>query len=341
MMPPLKQHARNDRAAPLQRLTAPYEHKYNLVGMSMEGIGPKTTLIDLEYLGNPKVIAACLVEGQGSVAIVDPGPSSALATLRSKLDQLGLGVKGIDTILLTHIHLDHAGATGTLVRENPRIRVYVHERGARHMIDPAKLLDSARRLYGDQMDRLWGEFLPVPAANVCALAGGETLSIGDRQLEVVYTPGHASHHVSYFEAATGLAFVGDTAGIRIANAQIILPITPPPDIDLEGWTQSWQQIRERRPERLVLTHFGVANGVSEHLEELRERLEEWSNAVRDSLKNGQDDVQRATEFVQQVTTKLKRYLSERDANRYVRGAAVEHCWYGLARYWRKRASTET
>src|SRR5712692_6327637 len=144
----------------------------------MENIAPKTTLIDVEYLGNPKVIAACLVEGQGSVAIVDPGPSSAVVTLRSKLDQLGLGVKGIDTILLTHIHLDHAGATGTLVRENPRIRVCVHERGARHMIDPAKLLESAQRLYGAEMDRLWGEFLPVPLANVTALGGGERLNIG-------------------------------------------------------------------------------------------------------------------------------------------------------------------
>ncbi len=302
----------------------------------MENIAPKTTLIDVEYLGNSRVIAACLVEGQGSVAIVDPGPASALATLRKKLDQLDLGVQGVDTILLTHIHLDHAGATGTLVRENPRIRVYVHERGARHMIDPAKLLDSARRLYGDQMDRLWGEFLPVPAENVSALAGGERLSFGGRQLEVVYTPGHASHHVSYFDAATGLAFIGDTAGIRIANGQTILPITPPPDIDLEGWAKSWEKIQERRPERLFLTHFGAADHVGEHLEELRERLEEWSVAVRDSLKDGQDDARCAAQFAQRVTEKLKQRLSERDANLYVRGAAVELCWYGLARYWRKR-----
>jgi glyoxylase-like metal-dependent hydrolase (beta-lactamase superfamily II) len=304
----------------------------------MENIAPNTTLIDVEYLGNPRVIAACLVAGQGSVAIVDPGPASALGTLRKKLDQLGLGVKGINAILLTHIHLDHAGATGTLVRENPRIRVYVHERGAPHMINPVKLLDSARRLYGDEMERLWGEFLPVPGENVCALAGGETLSIGGHQLEVVYTPGHASHHVSYFDAATRLAFVGDTAGIRIANAQTILPITPPPDIDPEAWAKSWKQIQERQPERLFLTHFGPADGVSEHLARLREGLEEWSVAVRDSLRNGQDDAERATQFAQHVTTNLKLHLSEQDANRYARGAALELCWYGLARYWRKRGT---
>ncbi len=304
----------------------------------MQNIAPKTTLIDVEYLGNPQVIAPCLLEGDGTVAIVDPGPTSAVATLKRKLDQLGLGVAGLDTILLTHIHLDHAGATGTLVRENPRIRVYVHEQGAPHMIDPARLLDSARRLFGAKMDRLWGEFLPVPAANVSALKGGERLKLGGRELDVVYTPGHASHHVSYFDTATGLAFVGDTAGIRIANGQTILPITPPPDIDLESWPNSWKGIQARRPERLFLTHFGPASRPEEHLAELRERLEEWSVAVHESLKNGKSDAERAAQFAEQVTTKLKRHLSERDANRYARGAVLDLCWYGLARYWRKRSA---
>ncbi len=305
----------------------------------MQEIAPKTTLIDVEYLGYPKVIAPCLLEGDGSVAMVDPGPSSSLATLRRKLDELGLGVAGIDTILLTHIHLDHAGATGSLVRENPRIRVYVHQRGATHMVDPARLLESARRLYGDEMERLWGEFLPVPQANVTALAGGERVSIGGRQLEVVYTPGHASHHVSYFDAVTGLAFVGDTAGIRIANARTILPITPPPDIDLESWAKSWEQILARRPERMFLTHFGPAEGVEEHLAELRKRMEEWSTAVRESLDKGAEDAERATQFAQQVTAKLKQHLSEQEAIRYAKGAALELCWYGLARYWRKRGAS--
>ena len=302
----------------------------------MEEIAPKTTRIDVDYLGKPKVIAACLLQGQGSAAIVDPGPASAVATLRRKLSQLGLAVQDIDTILLTHIHLDHAGATGTLVKENRRIRVYVHERGARHMIDPLKLLDSARRLYGDQMDRLWGEFLAVPAENVSALAGGERLNLGGRQLEVKYTPGHAVHHVSFFDAENRLAFIGDTAGIRIANGPVILPITTPPDIDLEAFAQSWQKIREWQPERIFLTHFGVAEHVDEHLEELRQRLEEWSVAVHESLKNGGSDEERAARFTEQVAAKLRKQLSEREAQGYIRGAAVDLCWYGLARYWRKR-----
>lgn len=305
----------------------------------MENIAPQTTLIDLEYLGYAKVIAACLLEDQGGVAIVDPGPASSVATLRRKLDQIGLGVKGLDTILLTHVHLDHAGVTGTLVQENPRLRVYVHERGAAHLINPTRLLASAQRLYRDQMERLWGEFLAVPAANVSALVGGERLSLGGRQLEVVYTPGHASHHVSYIDKATGLAFMGDTAGIRIANGQTILPLTPPPDIDLETLARSWELIQERRPERFFLTHFGPADGVSEHLAELRERLDEWSVTVRESLGNGEDDTQRAAHFTQEVTTKLKRSLSDREVKCYVKGGAVELSWYGLARYWRKRGTS--
>jgi len=304
-------------------------------------IAPHTTLIDVEYLGHSEIIAACLLDGGGVVGLVDPGPASSVATLRSKLDQLGVGVKGLDSILLTHIHLDHAGATGTLVRENPRICVYVHERGAPKMVDPTKLLDSARRLYGDQMDRLWGEFLPVPQENIHALAGGERLSLGTRQLEVAYTPGHASHHVSYFDPATGLDFVGDTAGIRIGNRQTILPITPPPDIDLEAFSQSWQKIRAWGPEQIFLTHFGPAGRVLEHLEELRARLEEWSVAVRESLKQGQDDAERAAQFAEQVIANLRQHVSEREARGYVRGAAIDLCWYGLARYWRKRESAGT
>ena len=303
-------------------------------------IAPTTTLVDVEDLGNPKIIAACLLEGDGQLAIVDPGPASSLANLKAKLGQLGIGVGDLDAILRTHIHLDHAGATGSLVRENANIRVYVHERGAGHMIDPTKLLDSARRLYGDEMERLWGEFLPVPEANITELAGGERLGCAGRKFEVVYTPGHASHHVSYFDTTTGLAFIGDTAGIRIANAQTILPITPPPDIDPEAWARSWEEIQARQPERLFLTHFGPASGVGEHLSELRERLEEWSVAVRESLEKGEDDAQCAAQFAEQVTAKLKdkNHLSESDAKRYARGAALDLCWYGLARYWRKRAA---
>ncbi len=304
-----------------------------------EKVAAHTTLIDLEYLGFPRIIAACVCEGPKSIAIIDPGPERSLATLRAKLAELAIGIDDLDAILLTHIHLDHAGATGTIVKENPKIQVYVHERGAVHMADPAKLLGSAQRLYGDKMDYLWGEFLAVPRDNIRALAGGERIAIGGRKWEVVYTPGHASHHVSYFDQATGLAFIGDTAGIRIANSAVILPVTPPPDIDLEAWRKSWQEIRARKPERLFLTHFGPATRVEHHLSELEARLEDWSARVRASLANGRSDEENAVAFEREAEAKIRERATETETKEYVIGGAMGLCWYGLARYWRKRATS--
>src|SRR5262249_39730544 len=151
------------------------------------------------------------------------------------LERAGISIADVRTLLLTHIHLDHAGATGTLIRENPSLRVYVHEKGAPHMADPAKLIASATRLWGNDMDRLWGEMRPVPAECMTIVRGGERIVAGGRDFDVAYTPGHASHHVSYFSRDTGIAFVGDTAGVRLQAGQYILPPTPPPDIDLEAW----------------------------------------------------------------------------------------------------------
>jgi glyoxylase-like metal-dependent hydrolase (beta-lactamase superfamily II) len=170
--------------------------------------------VDLNFLGYPNIIATAVLHGPGGVALIDPGPSTCLTTLRSTLERSGIGMADVRQILLTHIHLDHAGCTGTLVKENPSIDVFVHERGATHLADPTKLVSSATRLYGQDMDRLWGEFLPVPRERLRELKGGETVEAGGRTLQVAYTPGHASHHVSYFEPSTRIAFVGDTAGIR-------------------------------------------------------------------------------------------------------------------------------
>ena len=160
---------------------------------------------DVQFLGIPRIIATAVLHGPSGVALIDPGPASTLPALRNALESAGMRVADVRAILLTHIHLDHAGATGTLVRQNSAIRVYVHEKGAPHMNAPESLIKSATRLWGDEMDRLWGEFLPVPLASIVALAGGERISIGDRRLDVLYTPGHAQHHVSYFNDDTGIA----------------------------------------------------------------------------------------------------------------------------------------
>src|SRR6266851_3642148 len=173
------------------------------------------TTLDNLWMGRPRSIAAGLLESDGHRAVVDPGPGSTFETLQRQLQARGIGVGELDAILLTHIHLDHAGATGSLVRENPRLAVYVHKIGAPHVMDPSKLLASAQRLWPNELQRLFGETLPVPAENLHILEGGEKLTLGSRQVEVVYTPGHASHHVSYFDKTEGVAFVGDTAGVRI------------------------------------------------------------------------------------------------------------------------------
>ncbi len=304
----------------------------------VDTVATNTNRIDLEHQGNAQIIAACLLTGEGRAAIVDPGPSSALPTLRRKLSQRGLGIADVGALLLTHIHLDHAGATGTLVAENPSLRVFVHERGATHMAQPEKLLASAQRLYGAKMEQLWGEFRAVPKENLNILKGGERIHAGGRELEVEYTPGHASHHVSYFDASTGLAYVGDTAGIRIANRPFIVPPTPPPDIDLEAWGKSLDVIRAKKPTRLFLTHFGVAEPAEAHLLELRERLAGWAELVRKTLEVGEDDAARARQFAESVLAEMISQLGEQDATRYAKGAGLELCWMGLARYWRKRAA---
>lgn len=295
-----------------------------------------TGFIDLEYQGHPSVIATAVLSAGEGVALVDPGPAVTLPTLRAKLARDGVSVRDVRTLLLTHIHLDHAGASGTLVRENPAIQVLVHERGAPHLIDPAKLLASAERLYGAAMGRLWGEVLPLPPANVRVLAGGETVAVGDHRLEVAYTPGHASHHVSYFDRSSGVAFVGDTSGIRMADIPYVFPPTPPPDIDLEAWEQSLKRIAAWRPQRLFLTHFGPAGGVEQHLDEIRRRLSQWSAWVRESLGTTEEDAARAARFAETVKQDLRRHVGEDVVAQFELGAAPQLCWYGLARYWRKR-----
>jgi glyoxylase-like metal-dependent hydrolase (beta-lactamase superfamily II) len=247
----------------------------------------------------------------------------------------GINPSDITALLLTHIHLDHAGAAGTLVRENPRLRVYVHEKGAPHMADPAKLVASAARLYGDAMDRLWGEFAPVPRDAMTILSGGERIEAGGRMLDVAYTPGHASHHVSYFSADSGIAFAGDVAGIKTTATAFVLPPTPPPDIDLELWRNSIVILERWRPDTLFLTHFGPSSPTGPHLAELRDHLELAAALVQQSLMREEDDRAREEWFAEQVRREL-RLMSESEVRGYEVAARFDLSWRGLARYFRKR-----
>ena len=227
---------------------------------------------DLLFQGRPNRIACAVVTGAAGTAIVDPGPASTLETLEASLALQGRSLAQVSHLLLTHIHLDHAGCAGVILRRHPHIRVVVHERGARHLVDPSKLLESATRLYGAAMDALWGEVAPVPERNLIVVAGGESIAAGGRAFEVAYTPGHASHHVSFFERASGVAFVGDTAGVCVQGGYV-LPPTPPPDIDVELWLQSIQAIERWHASTLFLTHFGpITSAIPAHLQALAGNL---------------------------------------------------------------------
>lgn len=294
------------------------------------------TLLDTCWTGRSRSIAACLLESDGHAAVVDPGPGSTLETLRRGLAGHGLSVADLEAILLTHIHLDHAGATGSLVRENPRLTVYVHANGAPHMADPSKLLASAGRLYGNNLQRLYGEFLPVPRENLRILQGGETIKQGARELAVVHTPGHASHHVSYFDDAEGVAFVGDTTGVRIQGDAFVLPVTPPPDIDLEIWETSMEAILSRRPARLFLTHFGFSEDVAGHIAEHRERLHRWAALAGEIVRSGKDEAAAVSAFVESARGEVEQNLSSEEAAHYIFSGGLDLSWRGLARSWRKR-----
>jgi glyoxylase-like metal-dependent hydrolase (beta-lactamase superfamily II) len=219
--------------------------------------------IDVRHQDQEHVICCWQVDD----VLVDPGPESTLDTL---LD--ALGDEQPRALLLTHIHFDHAGAAGALVREWPDLEVWVHERGARHLADPERLVASAKRLYGDDFDRLWGEVVPVPERSLRVLRGGESIDGWD----VAYTPGHASHHVSYRHQSSGWVFPGDTCGVRLPAGDLLLPPTPPPDVDLEAWYASLDAIEAWEPERLAITHFGDYGDVAEHVDRLRAALAHWS-----------------------------------------------------------------
>jgi glyoxylase-like metal-dependent hydrolase (beta-lactamase superfamily II) len=294
--------------------------------------------VDLEFRGSPGIIATVVLHGAPGVALIDPGPSTSLDNLRAALRRMGIGIGDVRQLLLTHIHLDHAGASGTLMRENPHIDVWVHERGAPHLVDPEKLIASATRLYGQDMGPLWGEVLPVPADRIRLLRGGERIDGAGRELQVAYTPGHASHHVSYFDPASRVAFVGDTAGIRRGGGAYVLPPTPPPDIDLEAWRESEQRILAWDPETLFLTHFGPFHGARLQFQELFSRLADWSAIVRRLLADSAlNDAEREQRFVDEAQRDLRRTVGDSEAARYSRAGRLDYSWQGLARYWKKRA----
>jgi len=267
--------------------------------------------LDLRHGGAERVIGSYLLDTEDGPAVFDCGPTTCLEALKAGLRSRGLELRDVRHLLLSHIHLDHAGAAGVLVREHPELQVHVSAIGAPHLVDPSRLEASARRLYGDAFDDLWGELAPVPEENVHAV-GGRVLG-----LDCFPTPGHASHHVSYLDDA-GTLYAGDAAGVRIQPHSTVLPPTPPPEFDLETWLRTLDEIERRAPARLALVHFGVAEDVERHLVELRRRLEEWVRLQ--GVSEG--------EFAEIVGKDVD--------ESYERAMPFWQSYAGLKRYWEKR-----
>ena len=271
--------------------------------------------IDLLHQGRARTIASYVVDTDDGPALFDCGPATTVEALKAGLDRHGLHLTDVRHLLLSHIHLDHAGAAGVLVREHPGLQVHVSGIGAPHLVDPSRLERSARRLYGDAFDVLWGELAPVPEGNVHV--------VGERVLglDSFPTPGHASHHVCYLDR-DGTLYAGDAAGVRIDPGRFVLPPTPPPEFDLDAWQATLEELEERAPERMALIHWGVFDDVQRHLADLRLELYEWADFIR-----GGADLEEFSEYV-----KLELRDAGEDTGQYDLAMPLWQSYQGLKRW---------
>ncbi len=300
-------------------------------------IDPGIFLIDHHFQGLPGVIASyLLVDGDG-LTLVEAGPSSTTEALLAGIRAAGFDPAGITQLLVTHIHLDHAGAAGSLLRRLPRAQLFVHPVGAPHLIDPSKLVSSATRIYGEAMERLWGEILPVPEERLSVLEDGMEIRAGGRTLVALDTPGHAAHHLAFHDPTAGLVFTGDVAAVRLAHTGYVRPPTPPPELDLELWQQSVARLRALQPRRLLLTHFGPVDDVQWHLDELLARLFFWAGWVDGRLQAGESPAVVTSELQRLGDAEVLEATGDAELARFYELATpYEMTVTGIARYFRKR-----
>jgi glyoxylase-like metal-dependent hydrolase (beta-lactamase superfamily II) len=272
--------------------------------------------LDLLHLGRERVIGAYLLDTAEGPALFDCGPTTCVPALKAALRDRGLELQDVPHLLLSHVHLDHAGAAGVLVREHPGLQVHVSPIGAPHLVDPTRLEKSARRLYGAEFDTLWGELAPVPMENIRE-TGDQVLG-----LDCFPSPGHASHHVCYVDR-DGTLYAGDATGVRIQPSRFVLPPTPPPEFDLAVWESTLDEIERRDAQRLALIHFGVADDPIEHLAALRMRLRSWTALVGDGTTEEEFEATALAELGD-------------DAPPYVQAMPPWQSYAGLRRYWEKR-----
>jgi glyoxylase-like metal-dependent hydrolase (beta-lactamase superfamily II) len=253
-------------------------------------------LLDTCYQGEPGVIGSYLLSGRQGLGLVDVGSGATIEQLLAGVRTAGYNPLEIEHLVLTHVHLDHASATGRLLELLPRARAYVHRIGAPHLIDSSRLVASATRIYGERMQALWGAIVPVPSDRLEALEDGAALRVGERTLRALYTPGHAVHHLAFFDAAHGALFAGDLAGVRLRGIAHVRPPTPPPDLSLEDWFASLDRVASLHPAVLYLAHFGPVARVDAHLAELRGRLDAWGRAMLAGMRAGKSDAELAAEL---------------------------------------------
>jgi glyoxylase-like metal-dependent hydrolase (beta-lactamase superfamily II) len=294
----------------------------------------KIETIDLGFMGTEGIIASFLLMGGGSAAIVETGPTTCLDNLMRGLEDRGVAPEDVRQVFLTHIHLDHSGASGHLAERLPNAVFYVHEVGYPHLVDPSKLLKSAARIYGEEnMNDLFGEARSVPEDRLVKLEGGEELEAAGGLLSAHYTPGHAYHHLAYLEPGSETLFAGDVAGVRLEGQSYVKPPTPPPEIDIEAWKGSIETMRKLNPKVLCPTHFGSYEDVERHLGELEQRLEEWLLLVEERMDEGlsQEDIAEELEAKGDAEM-LREGADPKDSERYELAANYEMLVAGLMRY---------
>jgi len=290
-------------------------------------------IIDLEFMGTEEIIASFLLTGGNSAAMVETGPSTCIENLLRGLEDNGVAPEDVEKVLLTHIHLDHSGASGVLADRLPNATFYVHEAGYQHLVDPSKLLKSASRIYGDRMEELWGEVRPVPEDRIITLEGGEEIEAAGGVLAAHYTPGHAYHHLAFHEPGSGMLFAGDVGGVRMPGQSYVKPPTPPPEVDIKAWKGSIETIRKLDPGFICPTHFGCYQDVGRHLGELEQRLEDWLLIVEERMDEGRSQEDIVEEFGARGDEEMLREGADpEDSERYELAANYEMLVAGLMRY---------
>jgi len=287
-------------------------------------------LIDLQHLGVSGAIASYLMPGPEPV-LIDPGPSTTLDRLSAELDRLGLTIGDLRHMVLTHIHLDHAGASGHLARQNPELAVHVHSHGLPHMADPERLVSSTRRTFGDMHDRLWGDVLSVPADQLVAAETADWS--GPAGLQSVSTPGHIVHHLSYLSEDDGTLYSGDSMGIILGEGAPGHPPPPPPSLDVEAWLQTLERLGDYDPERIAVTHFGVHGDFHERREALAEDLIALRDRVARAMEAGDEDD--ARRYHEEVVERLASYRGEGEIAAYFETFPAESDWAGMRLYLKR------